>query len=466
MDIRNRKGLIPSLDYLILLLAFVPLILGIWQKSFWNDELYTIFYSLHQKEALGAEPHSPLSFSYIWSLYQVFGLTPWLNLASVVPSYLSLIMLYFIGKRCRGRWFGFCLILVLVLNPIFLHFARSLRGNAFLYIMPIALWWILDFIEGERKRYLMFFIASFFGGMFLYVNIPVSFLVLALYFKVNSKKKSKLNIRKLLIVNSLAVLLCFLVIAIKYFGFMQNWPYSYYLDPNLETLHRWLQSYFFFAEESFSIVWEKDQAISSYRIFHNILFAILILLSLIFTFIKDRNVYKIQLVFIFSSFIYTLTIWLFSIWNFPVLLPRSHLLIFGLIQISLGMGFGIVRSKVGRGLVVICFVLFSCYHLNRINFFTMYPKEIEAIKFSKAQGGILLVCGYYEKFTLIIGNEFERGCSTENLNRVATMSDKIVLPHEFFDPKGKNAIEVLKKMNFSYEVYVFHYSQVYIFLKK
>lgn len=429
-----------------------------WSKTLWNDELYSLYSALNFTFSMESEPHSPVYFGVVRLFIEAFGIfSPNVSLLSVLPSLLALGMLHQIGVRLSGRWMGFCLVAVLALNPIFLQFARSLRGNSFLYLMPIMMWWGLVFLDQKKYQNLYLYLIVFISSSFHPMNIAVSFVVCFLY-------QARKNIW---LTNTLASLTAVLILLVKYFVYMDFWPSSYTLPWSLATFWNFYQYLNFYADESFSIIWNHDFIKYQETVFY--LPVAYLALALFFGH-RNKKIFRVQLVFLGFTLLAFGGVWLVGSFNNFLLLPRNHLYLSLTFLVTIGLGMGAIKNKIVRGMVASVFVLTSLYHLHQIRFYTNPSQEVAAIKQAEvivSQNGHLVACSFPEKFELVLASEtsWSLGCQENQIEKLSHEYSKLVIMREFFNENSLSAVKYLKDKGWHSERRGKNYSEFFILSK-
>lgn len=431
-------------DLFILSLLFIPLWWGAWDKSYWHDELYSIYYSFRQWKALKIELHSPLVFGYLSPFTYLFGaFSPLLSLSSILPSILVLSYFYFYLKNKFGQWVGICLVTTFTLNPVFLHFARSPRPNIFIYLIPILLWCLLEQVQKIKHRNILVFFTVLLGGLFHYYLIPALVLLVLIYY-LYLKKEVK-NFWGLLGVTLSSSVLALLMLWGKYYFFMEGRHIVPFSSSNdLEGVLSNLSYYFNFAHEGFSIQWSKVGIAKHVNLYSY--FSILMLLAaVLFVYFRARKI----LIYLFvPSIICFAGIYLISRLGYPVFSARNYLFVFGAGVIVVGTALAQIKNKMISRLSYIGFVVMSIYHLDKVQLHRVYPQEVALIRDSGNyfDSDLVVSCDYPEKYELVLNRTPEMDCDKVLVE--LKNYKKIIVVDEFFGNRTKEFIQKITKSGF------------------
>jgi mannosyltransferase len=148
--------------------------------NFWYDEVFTIYYSGHPWNNINAPLYGILL--HFWR--KLFGISELsLRFPSLIFSFLSVILTYFLGKKLFGRKTGLLAAMIMGISPFQLWYAQEARdysmllfmGTASTYLLIQALdkqtikHWFGYIVVSAGALYTSYFFSLLFAAHFVYI---------------------------------------------------------------------------------------------------------------------------------------------------------------------------------------------------------------------------------------------------------------------------------------------------------
>lgn len=211
LSLENRKFII----LLILSTAFFLRLYHLGYHDFWYDEIFTVRYAQYPWHNWNA----PLYWILLHPWIKIFGVSEFsLRFPSLLFSFLSVILVFILGKALFNKKVGMMASAFMGLSPFHLWYAQEARDYSMVLFLGLFSTWIFykALREGKDKFWLFFILISLIG---LYTNYFYIFLLLAQGLYIIVLRKFRLNFKELI---------CYLIIAL---GF------SFYLRPFLSKFY-------------------------------------------------------------------------------------------------------------------------------------------------------------------------------------------------------------------------------------
>lgn len=341
-------GLI-SLFFLFFLFRFFHL----GHNDFWYDEIFT----LNISRCPWHNWNAPLYYILIHYWTKIFGISEFsLRLPSLIFSFCSVILLYFLGKELFNKKVGFISSILIGLSPFHIWYAQEARDYAMILFFGLlsSLLFHRGLKNGKVKTWLNFTLFSIIG---LYTHYFYIFLVLAQCLYLLYIKKFKIDFKEITF---------FLMIAVVF---------SFYLSRFL--------SKFFFVKNGFwipqpewkSLIITIENFILGYTAAPLLYFVADILAGLFFIWsllalYKKKELRKNFLFCFFLSFVPIAMVFLFSRSVFSVYLDRGLIIFSSFFYLILSIGIssliGRIRNSFVIALTVIMLISGSAYFSDRM----------------------------------------------------------------------------------------------------
>ncbi|MCK4809513.1 MAG: glycosyltransferase family 39 protein [Candidatus Omnitrophica bacterium] len=204
-QIRNFCSIRRGLFILFFTILFLLRLYKLGYHDFWYDEIFTISYAKHPWSNWNA----PFYWILLHSWIKLFGISEFsLRFPSLIFSFLSVILIFFLGRDLFNKRVGICAALIMGVSPFHLWYAQEARDySLILFLGLLSSYFLFKAIKrGKAKFWLVFILSSVLG---IYTNYFFIFLFIAqiLYIFVFFKKL-KLNLKNM--IPFLIIGLCFL----------------------------------------------------------------------------------------------------------------------------------------------------------------------------------------------------------------------------------------------------------------
>ena len=387
--------------FIIILLAIFLRLYSIDKaEGLWNDE-YVSWYIATQNtigeffKKMIDNCHMPLYYLYIKFWLFFFPDTDIsLRISSVIPSILSIITMYFVGKEYKNEKIGLSCALLMAINSFAIYFAQEVRLYSLLILFTSLslLFFIKTFNNFTKKSFYLFLIANFFicithtiGILFSLFNISI--LIYYLY-KNNDEFKNKF--KQLFFNKKTAIVLCISAILILPFAF--NIAFSknlsqFWSDFSITKIFCTFIDYF--SPIQTNIINTKPSILNYFMwtdypntnfIIYGFLPFIISVISIIKSLLLKEKVIK-YLFTISTLFFFSLII--FAILGKIILITKYSCEIFPTLILLLAIGFNSFKfKKIGT-------ILFLTYLILNINY--LYTNNSSAPKKLRAEGNKIVI---------------------------------------------------------------------------
>lgn len=229
----------------LLIIFILAFLLRIWflnkPEGLWNDE-YVSWYIASQKDLwifftdMVRNCHTPLYYLYLKLWMFFFNDTDIsLRYSSVIPSALSVIVMYFAGKELRNQKLGYLCAVVTAISSFLIYFAQEVRLYSLLFLMTslAVLYSIRIMKKPVKKDLILFFLFSMLIVLthtlgIMYVFLLIIFTIQYILSKLNKELREKIlyNICIYVILPILAIIILvspFIYNILTYSSLSQFW---------------------------------------------------------------------------------------------------------------------------------------------------------------------------------------------------------------------------------------------------
>ena len=198
--------------FFVLLLSFTIRTMGIMERSLWSDEVVVFNYISDNllydiKKMVIEDIHPPFYYLLQRVTLGFFGSSPLsLRLVSLISGVISVLLLFFIGKRLFGFRGGMAASLFLALSPFNIFYSQQARMYSLL--VAIALFSIFFLIKYERdeKYSLIGFLISITLGLYTYYPFALFIASIFIYSIIFMKKEKFVKL-------TITILIAFLLLS-------------------------------------------------------------------------------------------------------------------------------------------------------------------------------------------------------------------------------------------------------------
>ena len=194
-------------------------------EGLWNDE-YMGWYVASKNSIAGFiselmnNCHMPFYYIYLKVWMFLFGESDLvLRLSSVVPSLISVIVMFFVGKEFKDEKAGLMAAFLTAISSFCIYFAQEMRLYSLIFLFStIQLFFFTKFIKEQNKKNIIFFLISNFMLFFTHTLgiafVGINFIVTLYYFyKHNQKYKEIFNKFITLLKQISPIILCLILLA-------------------------------------------------------------------------------------------------------------------------------------------------------------------------------------------------------------------------------------------------------------
>lgn len=171
-------------------------------EGFWNDEYVGWFIASEQNwkilfEKIITNCHTPLYYLYVKLWMFLFGDSDTtLRWSSVLPSTLSIISMYFVGKQLKDKNLGILCSLFTAISSFLIYFAQEFRLYSLIFLISslVSLYFIKVVKKHNSKDLLIFFILNAILCATHSLGIIFSFYICILLLMHFNLEKKKINL--------------------------------------------------------------------------------------------------------------------------------------------------------------------------------------------------------------------------------------------------------------------------------
>lgn len=331
-----------ALGIIIIFLIFLSLRLyHLGFHDFWYDEIGTIGYAQYP----WGNWNAPLYWIFLHYWVKIFGISEFsLRFPSLLFSFLSVVLIFLLGKELFNKKVGILASLLIGLSPFHLWYAQEACDYSMvLFLGTLSSYLLLKAIErGQLKIWLVFTLVSITG---LYTNYFYIFLFLAqtIYALSISFNYSKYKFK---------VLISFLIACVAFSLYLPRFLSKFYYvwggfwmpEPEMKSLLITLENFMLGYNGSYFLYIFVD---------------IIVLILLIFAFKVIVNNKNLREGFKFCLFLFLLPIiciFLFSKIFFPIYLDRSLIIFSPYFYLLLSLGLVSINRAIKKALFVVLFL--------------------------------------------------------------------------------------------------------------
>lgn len=206
-EINMKKNIIFKLFIILLVATLFRVYMLDKPEGLWNDEYLGWFMASKNTfsdfiQQIFRNCHMPLYYIYLKVWMTLFGDSDVvLRLSSVIPSLLSIIVMYFVGKEIKDEKFGLFTAFLTAISSFLIYFAQEMRLYSLIFLFSTleTLYFIKYAKEQTKKNTTMFFITNALVCFTHTLGIAFAFfnIVLIYYYLYNTSEKYKEIIKNL-----------------------------------------------------------------------------------------------------------------------------------------------------------------------------------------------------------------------------------------------------------------------------
>ncbi len=372
----------------LFLIFIIALLFRFWcldkPEGLWNDE-YVSWYiaqnnNLHNfLTDMLRNCHTPLYYLYL-KLWMLFFSDSDISLrvSSVIPSLISVVTMFFVGKEFKDINFGLFAALLTAISSFNIYFAQEVRLYSLLFLFSsLTLLFFIRTVKVQSKtNFLLYFIMNAFvcalhtlGIIFSFFNIFGLFYIL---YKYNENYKNKLS----KLVSLVKYILPFLVIIIAISPFLITIATSHSLSQFWSdfSFSKILFNFIdYFSPIQTNIVNSPDE-ITTYFIQNNkinyvfIIFAVLptiIMFSSLVSAVKSRN--TVINVCLASSLLFFIVLIVLSVIGKMILITKYSSEMYPILILAAAYGFTLLKKDSLKKFLIITFIILNLFYLTTSN---------------------------------------------------------------------------------------------------
>lgn len=443
---------------------------GLWNDEYvsWNiaaQENINDFFSLMYRNC-----HTPLYYFYLRVWMFICGDTDIsLRLSSVLPSVISIITMFFVGKELKDNKVGILCALITAISSFNIYFAQEARlySILFLFTALTILFFIKSIKEQSNKNLLIYFTLNALlcathtlGIIFSFFNITILYLY---FYKNNIKINLKLSIPFLLMFIILSPLLFVIATSKNLSQFWSSFSLSKifctfidYYSPvivNLQNTYSSLFNYFY-----------KDGHVNYAFIIFGFIPTVISLFSIIRSALEKNKILNLLLV---NAGLFFITLIVLSLIGKMVLVTKYSVEMYPILILATTIGLLSIKKETIKKSLIITFIGLNLFYL--INSPDAAQKRIrpeghkaivDLIEKSNLQTGDFIFITYYGKdrlerylkdkneYNFISINKFNFNYPLFNGEDYFNIIKKGKISHkEFFVEQPNSIIEAYTKNN-------------------
>jgi hypothetical protein len=277
--------------------------------DFWYDEMATVHYAQYP----WANWNAPLYWIVLYFWIAIFGCSEFsVRFPSLVFSFLSAIIVFFLGKSLFNKKAGIFAAMLIGLSPFHLWYAQEARDYSMvLFLGLLSSWLIYNIVNKNKKNLWLYFTLVSIAGF--YTNYFYAFLLLAQFLYVISIRKIKLDFKA--VICFLAVICGFSLYLPRFYRkFFYVWGGFWIPEPQWKSLIITLENF---------ILGYNGTAFL--YVISNILAGLLLILAII-TAYRHKELRRNFIYCLFLFFIPVIGIFLFSKVFFSIYLDRAMII--------------------------------------------------------------------------------------------------------------------------------------------
>lgn len=217
--------------FAIFLVFFLLRLYRLGHHDLWYDEAGTLSYAQYP----WGNWNAPLYWILLHYWIKIFGISEFsLRLPSAVFSFLSVIIVFILGKELFDKKTGIIASFFMGLSPFHLWYAQEARDYSMvLFFGLLSSWLLYKSLKVNKKNLWLFFVLASIVGF--YTNYFYIFLFLAQFLYTIFFGKTRINFRKIF---------CFLIIAMGFLPYLNRFLNKFYYvwagfwvpEPNIKSL--------------------------------------------------------------------------------------------------------------------------------------------------------------------------------------------------------------------------------------
>ena len=390
-------------------------------EGLWNDEYMGWFIASKNSVAeftkeLMRNCHMPFYYIYLKIWINLFGDTDYiLRLSSVVPSLISILIMYFAGKEVKDNNLGLFSAFITAISSFSIYFAQEMRLYSLLFLISsIQLLYFIKLIkEPSKKNFILF---SFSNVMLFFTHTlgvafcGINFLVIMYFFYKHNEKYHELFKNFINLMKQISpILICLLLLSPLIVNIVLTPSLSqFWADFNFSKIIFVFTDYFSPIQLSilsppnsfFKLVYANNEIN-----FDFIILAIIPTLIAIYSIINAIKQNKKTLNYaLLSSLIFFFILILIAISGRMILLTKYSTEIYPSLIIALALGLISIKKNYLKNALIFLFIginiFYLCYAKDSAHKKTRHEGHkapIELIKKSKLKENDQVILTFYDK---------------------------------------------------------------------
>ncbi len=477
----------------LFIIIIFSLLLRVWfldkPEGLYFDEYYSWMIATKNNfhdflYALLQNCHTPLYYIYLklWMfLFSDSDIS--LRFSSVIPSVISVYIMYLLGREFKDRNLGILCALLTACSSFCIYFAQEVRLYSILFLFSsLAFYYFIKCAKNPKnKNFLLFFVANAFICAFHTLGIIFSFfliliLFIYLYKYSDTDFKAKISLYKLLKYISPLILVIIILLPFFYNILLSKNLSQFWSDFSIVKIPCVFIDYFSPIQTNITNTFGSFQNYTSINGKFNysfIIFAIIPLLIAILSIgraIISKN--KILNCMLTASALFFAVILVFAIIGKLILITKYTTEIYPILILALSFGFVSFRSKFIRIALIVLFLFLNIFYLFYSNDSAAkltrpegHRAVIELLKNSRLRAGDYVLLTYYDidkfqkymdesiKFNFYSINKYNFNYflfNGENYNNI--IENGKTLHKDYFTQYPNNSVSNYIKYNFIYKM--------------
>lgn len=339
---------------------------GLWNDEYvsWNIAAQTNlndFFSLMYKNC-----HTPLYYFYLRAWMLICGDTDIsLRLSSVLPSIISIITMFFVGKELKNEKAGLLCALITAISSFNIYFAQEARlySLLFLFTALVTLFFIKSTKEQTNKNLLLYFTLNALLCATHTLGIIFSFFNIAILYTYFYKNNIKINLKHSIPFIVIIVIICPLLFIIAtsknlsqfWSGFSLSKIFCTFIDyyspiiVNLQNTYSSIVSYFY-----------KDNVINYVFIIFGLTPTIIGIYTLIKSVLIKNKILNLLLI---NAGLFFMTLVVLSLIGKMVLVTKYSTEIYPILILATTMGLLSIKKETIKKCLIIIFIGLNLFYL-------------------------------------------------------------------------------------------------------
>ena len=364
-----------DISFKLFIIFLIGLMFRLWfidkPEGLWNDEYVSWniaaqtnlndFFSLMYKNC-----HTPLYYFYLRAWMLICGDTDIsLRLSSVLPSIISIITMFFVGKELKNEKAGLLCALITAISSFNIYFAQEARlySLLFLFTALVTLFFIKSTKEQTNKNLLLYFTLNALLCATHTLGIIFSFFNIAILYTYFYKNNIKINLKHSIPFVVIFVIICPLLFIIAtsknlsqfWSGFSLSKIFCTFIDyyspiiVNLQNTYSSIVSYFY-----------KDNVINYVFIIFGLTPTIIGIYSLVKSVLIKNKILNLLLI---NAGLFFMTLIILSLIGKMVLVTKYSTEIYPILILATTMGLLSIKKETIKKCLIIIFIGLNLFYL-------------------------------------------------------------------------------------------------------